>query len=76
MGPTRNAIWLKIIMATDSFNYIETSINGTRLGQGEESLNRGVPLIEVQWYKDHMGINFAGTKVCVPLNNNNYKSNI
>ena len=26
-----------------------------------------VPLIEVIEYKDYMSINFAGTKVCVPL---------
>ena len=31
------------------------------------NINRGVPLIEVIGYKDYMSVNFAGTKVCVPL---------
>ena len=31
------------------------------------SLNKGILLIEVDTYKDYMSVNFAGTKVCVPL---------
>ena len=31
-------------------------------------LDRGVPLIEVLDFKDYMSVNFAGTKVCVTVN--------
>ena len=38
------------------------------LGQGEvSSLYYRVPLIEVNRYKDYLGVNFSVAKVCVPL---------
>ena len=32
-----------------------------------DHIRLGIPLIEVIDYKDHMRVNFAGTKVCVHL---------
>ena len=53
------------------FAKVETTVRPPLRGhprdKGKWPLNRGVPLTEVNRYKNDMSVNFAGTKVCAPL---------